>query len=783
MRPPRLLSISVATPPVPLSFQAAVAAAHEEAAAALAAASEAEAKLELLQQQMKREEQQRELKRQATLELAHHVLCGGKDQDRVKLGDLDVEVLVETLKTQSVDLASMTAALEQAQRKQHDSAREAADLMQKLSEAEVRVRLLETSESELHDQVAALGAQLEDKERLLADVASRSPVPTSSCGDATASAATGSQRGSEPGHGLPGATYRRGGSSGGGAAHMPRIEAVVSAYKEALAAREGELDSMAVEMDAVRCASEQVRSEVAALTRQLAEAEAVAAAEAQRVKLVEGQLRSERADAAAQLRGKDELLAVLEARLAAAEADARGATARAAGLEQQVRCAEEELAEVRLQLGEAERRGTTTQEQLAALESEANAVAAATEQLRLEASHAVGQANLAQQKLVRQEDALARVLAQVRGTLTAAATASPTKGAPLPGHVLHLLDQSSAAGMEGSPGAVAVLEDLVDALVAELGRRGREAQSAAGEAARLEASLARKGEELSLAEGRARGQSERLAQVTAELALAREEVGRLQAGLRKKEADCAGIETEIQQQISDYQRLKARLLQQEKDSSRLSGEHEALQRRCDELTALLAAKAEEASSVVLRSSQHQEALMAAQQAAGQLAERVQFLEAALEAAQRSQARSMIEVQEASVGLETSRAELEATRRQLLLSREQVEKKNQEVRELNGMLKAWEAMRLGKDAQIAALTDKCKRLEEDTAEKVRTVDALRRKLTSVSTLRATAGGNVMATPATLAAEAEAVASSRLLALGGAAGIATHAKQLTFANLGN
>ena len=52
------------------------------------------------------------------------------------------------------------------------------------------------------------------------------------------------------------------------------------------------------------------------------------------------------------------------------------------------------------------------------------------------------------------------------------------------------------------------------------------------------------------------------------------------------------------------------------------------------------------------------------------------------------------------------------------------------RELNQMLKAWEAMRLGKDAQIASLMEKVKRHEEDGAEKARTVEALRRKLAAV-----------------------------------------------------
>lgn len=55
------------------------------------------------------------------------------------------------------------------------------------------------------------------------------------------------------------------------------------------------------------------------------------------------------------------------------------------------------------------------------------------------------------------------------------------------------------------------------------------------------------------------------------------------------------------------------------------------------------------------------------------------------------------------------------------------------RELNQLLKAWEAMRLGKDAQIASLIERGKRNEEDAAEKARTVEALRRKLASIASV--------------------------------------------------
>jgi hypothetical protein len=62
----------------------------------------------------------------------------------------------------------------------------------------------------------------------------------------------------------------------------------------------------------------------------------------------------------------------------------------------------------------------------------------------------------------------------------------------------------------------------------------------------------------------------------------------------------------------------------------------------------------------------------------------------------------------------------------------------QVREMNAMLKAWEAMRLGKDAQISALMERSKRQEEEAAEKARTVEALRRKLAAATGRRSSGG---------------------------------------------
>ena len=60
-------------------------------------------------------------------------------------------------------------------------------------------------------------------------------------------------------------------------------------------------------------------------------------------------------------------------------------------------------------------------------------------------------------------------------------------------------------------------------------------------------------------------------------------------------------------------------------------------------------------------------------------------------------------------------------------RAKVEKRNREVRELNQMLKAWEAMRHSKDKQFAELVERCRKFEEEAAEKSRAVEAMRRRV--------------------------------------------------------
>ena len=74
------------------------------------------------------------------------------------------------------------------------------------------------------------------------------------------------------------------------------------------------------------------------------------------------------------------------------------------------------------------------------------------------------------------------------------------------------------------------------------------------------------------------------------------------------------------------------------------------------------------------------------------------------------------------------------RTEALVLKQRVEHKTKEIRELNHMLKAWDSMRSDKDDQISGLMDKCRQYEDEAKDKARSLDALRRKLSSLATPR-------------------------------------------------
>jgi chromosome segregation ATPase len=87
----------------------------------------------------------------------------------------------------------------------------------------------------------------------------------------------------------------------------------------------------------------------------------------------------------------------------------------------------------------------------------------------------------------------------------------------------------------------------------------------------------------------------------------------------------------------------------------------------------------------------------------------------------------IKLQNAEKLVTTQATELTKVRKENDSLSNVVDRRTAEVKDLNNLLKAWEAMRMGKDAQIASLIERGKRSEEDIVEKSRTIEALRRKL--------------------------------------------------------
>lgn len=113
----------------------------------------------------------------------------------------------------------------------------------------------------------------------------------------------------------------------------------------------------------------------------------------------------------------------------------------------------------------------------------------------------------------------------------------------------------------------------------------------------------------------------------------------------------------------------------------------------------VAAKTEQLAASAARCGELELQLARAHEQAAANSQRLASLKVAADSAARAQAEAAVQRQEALASLELARAELEKVQQQLALAQSAAEKKGQEVRELNHMLKAWEAMRLGKDAQV------------------------------------------------------------------------------------
>ena len=112
-------------------------------------------------------------------------------------------------------------------------------------------------------------------------------------------------------------------------------------------------------------------------------------------------------------------------------------------------------------------------------------------------------------------------------------------------------------------------------------------------------------------------------------------------------------------------------------------------------------------------------------------ERAAERDAAKESLRAAQSRAAELEKKAAASSEGGQAKLLMLQAESSELRAKVEKRNREVRELNQMLKAWEAMRHSKDAQIEKLVERCRKFEDEAADKARAVESMRNRVESLT----------------------------------------------------
>ncbi|GLC75427.1 hypothetical protein PLESTF_001635600 [Pleodorina starrii] len=765
-------------------LEAALAASQEEAAASAAAAAEAHARCEALTQRLQHDGERRASHSHASaraVEFSSPSMLERLQQQHLAGADDDVDTrntlqaLMQKIRTQRSEIETLSSELQAANAKRTELAREAATLERRLAEAEIREREFASTAETLRQQLAVTQQQLESRQHILQQLTSASqqqqgqkhivgllgpPSPSGASQrslfrdqgpgeDGLRSGSTSPRsQATRPYHSTLSMTPARaaaaglqqspGGGGGGGpagssasfsSAHQlllaqqhqqqaTKLDRVVALWRDACRAKDARVQELQSDLATFSSQLERARADASALTAKVLERE-------QALTSCQHQLELTRDSLGAQLRAAEDKLEAKGLRLVAVEDELQGR--------------EDDLREARAQLQAAERSMLLLQadsdvqreaaartaaelasatRQAAALQEEVQGLLQRSTHAQSGAQQATDQVQQLQEQVSRAEAVVGRLQSAVRSALSTAA-AKAAAGA-------HPGGSGSGGGTQGGaapgnlPTSLRLLEDLTAVLLEELQRRSGALAAAEAEAASLQGRLAAREEELQRLEARLKSAQEGL---NSRL----DEVSRLQTALRRKEADCEAVETEIAAQIADYQRLKQRLMQQERDSSRLSVDQEALLRRSDELEATLAAKQEECALLMRKCAQLEEQWQAGRSAMAALQERVRSLDAQSDALQRNNQAATLARQDAAAALEAARSELRAASQQAAAYREQLEQRNNEVRELNSMLQAWEAMRLGKDAQIAALLERCKRHEEDAAEKARTIEALRRKL--------------------------------------------------------
>eukprot|EP00200_Dunaliella_tertiolecta_P012347 CAMPEP_0202389550 /NCGR_PEP_ID=MMETSP1127-20130417/83723_1 /ASSEMBLY_ACC=CAM_ASM_000462 /TAXON_ID=3047 /ORGANISM="Dunaliella tertiolecta, Strain CCMP1320" /LENGTH=1046 /DNA_ID=CAMNT_0048991347 /DNA_START=18 /DNA_END=3158 /DNA_ORIENTATION=- len=747
------------------AYKAALMAAQEQAAISSNQAAEARARISALEAKLLRAQQGRKQKLHASSELlsslrASRQLRRSRDQDSSKShegrendaqedqdastaagvdgGDMEHQV-AEQLRAQQAESQALRRALDAAHAARAAEAEEAARVSLAWSQSTKQVRLLEEQVKSLEQQLQRAAAsrqahrqqQQHHTDQQYHEEWSSSSLPS-----------TSNQSGGDEG------TSALSGHDGGAAAaahiHQQRqLDEVADTWKQACLARAQHVSDLEAELDV---SSQQIR----VLQKQLASKARLADKLERKVQRMEQEQRSHASKTnidhealMAQVVCKDEQVRALGAQVSSYEANAIQLDQQLAACQVDLKCVQDRMrskdaqnADLRAQLEQQAARARAREVELARLQAEMQQATAAHQRGAKQMDRELGRLVLSLRELLlgagtpssqllspqqpqQQQQAASEGHAEVPSQQGPSNSSGASHSSNTSSSSSNLTGLMAAAGSK----PLQHLHALLDVVADVLSKRDQQAAYAAadlracrGEARRLEA-------DVKALEARVMSQSENASCEREQLTAAEQEAATLRARLARKEADFSTVEAEIQRQIGDYERLKARLLKQERDGGRLAAAQDVLARKCDELQAALAAKQADCAAAAVRASQLQEALSVARQNHQAAQERLKALELQKDTEARSSSH-------ASKQLAATQAELDESVMACKALQEQLDKKGAEIRELHQMLKAWEAMRLGKDAQITGLLERCKRHEEEAAEKARTVDSLRRKLSGV-----------------------------------------------------
>eukprot|EP00878_Enallax_costatus_P015848 GHUV01016608.1.p1 GENE.GHUV01016608.1~~GHUV01016608.1.p1 ORF type:complete len:726 (+),score=350.12 GHUV01016608.1:1669-3846(+) len=673
------------------AYKRALHAAQEEAAAAMSSAAEARAHAEALSTAMEMQSRKETFRRQTSKRLLHSEASAGDglgpEQSLEDVaasaagedGDVHFAALAGRLVSQQQQIERLQTELDAANSKRSELAKTNAKLTQQLADHDRLLRALRQEASDMAQQLSAAHEQLASKDKVIhqlkgfcssSELAQLGVTPDGSIqGYSGASTPTYSIDGS-PRHG-GGSPDRRGmsrQSSVKSVAAQHAVGKMASAWKESSKMKDHKIEELNFQLGQVTTQLELARRDAEELQQQLAGSRAEVSAGAAALAAAQARAATQLQVLESQLASKDSALEAADVRRQAFEAELRSANSKAASLQHQLELSDSEVARLNEAATAASARIAACQEELSAAKQDAAAKQRELDAAKQDAAQAVSATNSERQQLSQLQAQVGKLAGVLRQLLVSVSSSSNAYNADL---------------LDTRPGTppIKALSEMVDLVAAELTRRLRDAAGSAARVADLEARLVSRGEEVAQLQGTLKAQSDRIFSQQSALGKSQEELRSLKSQIEKRAAQQELIEAEIARQVEEYGRLRRQLVNQE------------------ELQEAVATKTEQLAAAGARCSELEVQLARAHEQAAASSQRLASLKVAADGAARAQAEAAVQRQEALAGLELARTELEKVQQQLSLAQAAADRKGQEVRELNHMLKAWEAMRLGKDAQV------------------------------------------------------------------------------------